>query len=141
MYILGCPRVSPTAPGTLPAKSVHPSQPPGWQTPPPLPGRRYLAERLSRGFWPASPFFLPFFALSFWFCRPRSGRLHHPAAWKAGRQQVLPADLGAYFLLLPPGHAAGRCPPARPGSLCAFFSVFVVYLSFALSFVSLLLIY
>nr|DAE14990.1 MAG TPA: hypothetical protein [Siphoviridae sp. ctf8W5] len=25
------------------------------------------------------------------------------------------AGLGAYFLLFPPGHAAGRCPPARPG--------------------------
>lgn len=59
----------------LPAKSVHPSQPPGWQTPPPHSGRRNLAERLSRGFWPASLLFLPFFAPFFWFCRPRSGRL------------------------------------------------------------------
>nr|DAZ57571.1 MAG TPA: hypothetical protein [Caudoviricetes sp.] len=39
----------------------------------------------------------------------------------------MPAVLGTYFLLLPPGHAAGRCPPARPGSLCVFFSAFVVH--------------
>lgn len=37
--------------------------------------------------------------------------------------------LGAYFLLLPPGHAAGRCPHARPGSLYAYFFVFVIHLS------------
>lgn len=55
-------------PAVLPAKSMHTRLPPMPQTPPPLPGRLNPAERLSRGFWPASPLFSAFFLrLSFGF--------------------------------------------------------------------------
>ena len=65
-----------------PAKSVHPSQPSGWQTPPSHSGRLNPAERLSRGFWPASPLFLLFLCLSFGF---------------VGREAAVCPRFGAYF--------------------------------------------
>lgn len=139
-------------PEILRAKSVHTRLPPGFtrclrnaagkkyaykaapklpalpQTPPPHSGRRNLAERLSRGCWPASPFFLPFFALSFWFCRPRSGRLHPPAAGFA------PVYVHTFLMLS--ARPRGQTLPARTARLLyVFFSVFVVHLFFALSFV------
>ena len=116
-------------PEILRAKSVHTRQPPLPQTPPPHSGRLNPAERLSRGCWPASPFFLLFLPFLFGFVG-RGAAVCPVLVHTLPAAAVKAVCFRCILLLLPPGHAAGRCPPARPGSLYAYFFVFVVHLSF-----------